>query len=769
MPLRRTTLGQLLVNNALPPELRNYDRVLDKKGVDALLRQVAEKYPDKYRDVSHALSVVGRDAAQSSGGNSFGLQALKRTLKADEDRKVLKQDLFRILADPKIPDDKKDDALVARIGKLAKTQQEEIYQESLKEGNPLAYQVISGARGSKMNLASLRGSDLLYVDHRNRVIPFPILRSYSQGLAPAEYWAGSYGARAGMAQAKFAVRDAGFLSKVLTQTVHRLLVSDLDEPGEPKTLRGLPVDIEDGDNEGALLAAPAGSYGRNTVLTPKILADLKKQGIKRLLVRSPTVGGPEDGGVYARDVGVREFGRLPVRGELPGIAAAHALAEPISQSQLCLAEGTLVRMADWSEKPIEQIRPGEWVFGSDTDGNLRPVRVVRTYNNGLKECVRTVFGLAALVSTPDHKILAKVGSNEPAISPVGLPASEFAAARTGSPVTFVSRQSQEACGELPTYDIEVDHPDHLFVLANGLIVSNSAKHSGGVAGAGASQLASGFPLINALIQSPKVFPSGAAHAEVDGTVSHVEAAPTGGQYLWIEGKRHHIPHGFALKVKPGDQVEAGDVLSEGNPNPAKIVEHKGVGEGRRYFVKAFKDAITGTGAHAHRRNVELLARGLVNHVRLTEEMGDYVPDDVVQYSALEHAYKPREGFQTLEPKRATGKYLERPYLHYSIGTRVRPSVVKELEEFGVTNVDAHDDPPPFVPEMIRGMANLSHDPDWMTQMYGSGLKGSLLKSTHRGASSSTEGTSFVPGLARSADFGQTGKVLPPNPAKPYGT
>jgi hypothetical protein len=34
---------------------------------------------------------------------------------------------------------------------------------------------------------------------------------------------------------------------------------------------------------------------------------------------------------------------------------------------------------------------------------------------------------------------------------------------------------------LETIDIEVDHPDHLFLLANNLIVSNS-KHGSGIGG-----------------------------------------------------------------------------------------------------------------------------------------------------------------------------------------------------------------------------------------------------------------------------------------------
>jgi hypothetical protein len=81
-------------------------------------------------------------------------------------------------------------------------------------------------------------------------------------------------------------------------------------------------------------------------------------------------------------------------------------------------------------------------------------------------------------------------------------------------------------------------------------------------------------------------------------------------------------------------------------------------------------------------------------------------------------------------------------------------MLKDFDDFDVHAVLAHNDPPPFEPEMIRGMYSLQHDPDWMTKMYGSGLKKGLLESVHRGGKSEERGTSFVPSLARSVDFGR---------------
>jgi len=621
--MRKTTLGQLLVNRALPEDLRDWNRVLDKGGIKQLLQEVAKKHPDKYREVAKALSDVGRDAAYSSGGQSFGLRHLRAAPAAAQMRLRMHKRLSEIYSDPQLSQEAREKKVIQVAAEEQKKLVDDVMKQAKDSGNPLADQVESGARGNAHNLNSLLGADLLYTNHKGDPVAIPVMRSYSQGLRPAEYYAGTFGARKGIIDLQQATADAGYLAKQLRAATHRLLVSEVDDEQEydEQRPRGLPVSTGDVDSEGALLSKAVGGYKRNTVLTPKILKDLRNQGVEDILVRSPTVGGPADGGIYARDAGVRERGQLAPIGDYAGIAAADALAEPVTQSAI------------------------------------------------------------------------------------------------------------------------------------------SSKHSGGVAGAEAKAIG-GFAAINQLAQVPKKFRGGATHTEVDGKVGGIQAAPQGGTFVLVNGKKHYVPQGLELKIKRGDEVEAGDVLSEGLPNPATVVRHKGVGEGRRYFVDVFRDTLHDANVGSDRRNIELLARGLINHVRLTDELTDdsaYVPDDVVPYQTLERAWQAREGTRTMNPSAAKGRYLEKPVLHYTIGTKVRPSVVKRLEQFGVQNVDVHDDEPPFVAEQIRAMSNVQQDPDWMTRMLGGNQEKSLLSGAHRGAVSDASGTSFVAPLAQAKDFGRSGK------------
>ena len=621
------TLGQLLINDALPEDIRDYRMVLDKKGAKAKLRELAEKYPEKYREVTHAWSNLGRRVSQDTGGYSFGMQHLRKSMAARKIQQKIRNRLKQIVDDDTIDDKTRRELITKFATGEMRGMQEAVFDEAMKAKNPLAYQVAGIGRGSKMSLSSLIGGDTMYVDHRDRPIPFPVLRSYSEGLSPEEYWAGAYGARKGVVATKMATQDAGFLGKQLNQISHRLVVTDrdYDDENQRAIMRGVPVDTDDPDNEGALLARDTGPYKKNTALTPKIIQHLNRLGNKRILVRSPMVGGSPEGGVYSNDVGVHEGGRLPGRGTQVGLMAAQALSEPISQGQL------------------------------------------------------------------------------------------------------------------------------------------STKHSGGVAGAGPTL--SGFEAINQLVQVPKQFKGGASHSHVDGRVQSIEDAPAGGKFVTIGNERHYVKQGFNVNVKKGQEIEAGDVLSDGMPNPSEIVKYKGVGEGRRYFTKAMRQAMNDAGMQNHRKNIELLSRGLINHVRLTEEHGDHVPDDVLPYSTLEHTWQPREGHAVVQPDKAVGQYLEAPVLHYTIGTRIRPSMLQDFKDFGIKNLTVHKNPPPFEPEMIRGMAAMRHDPDWVTRMYGSNLKSGLLESAQRGGKSEERGTSFVPSLIKAVDFGRNpdAVVKPPEP------
>ena len=299
-------------------------------------------------------------------------------------------------------------------------------------------------------------------------------------------------------------------------------------------------------------------------------------------------------------------------------------------------------------------------------------------------------------------------------------------------------------GEVNTRDIEVDHPDHLFLLDNGLIVSNS----GGVAGEDDKKI-SGFEELNQFLQVPEIFQGASTLATTDGSVSSIKPAPAGGYHVMVNDVEHFIPRGRELLVKKGSPVVAGDMLSDGTPNPSELVHYKGIGEGRKYFVEKFRELLEKNKAGVHRRNIEALARGFINRVRINDVDGynGYMINDVVPYDDFAEDYEPREGSKTVAPSAAKGTYLETPVMHYSIGTKLTPNVVKDLTSKGVGTIVVHDKEPVVSPEVVKARNILETDPDWMTRLSGENLKRSLLESARMGATSTPASTSYFPAAA----------------------
>ena len=270
----------------------------------------------------------------------------------------------------------------------------------------------------------------------------------------------------------------------------------------------------------------------------------------------------------------------------------------------------------------------------------------------------------------------------------------------------------------------------------------------------------GFNVVKNLATVPSTFPDAATVAELDGTVDSIMAAPQGGYHVTIGGQEHYVPADMPLRVKEGDTVEAGDTLSEGIVNPSDVVRLKGLGEGRRYFAERMTQALKESNYGANRRNVEVLARSLVNHVQVDDEgaAGQHLPGEVVTYQSWANGYRPRPDAQSIHPRKAVGQYLEAPAMHYSVGTRITPSVAKQLDNFGVELVQAHPQPVGVTPQMVSVVKTPEYTDDWMARLSSSYLKTRLLEDAQAGATSNVHSLHPIPGLAKGTEFGiQKGK------------
>jgi DNA-directed RNA polymerase subunit beta' len=280
----------------------------------------------------------------------------------------------------------------------------------------------------------------------------------------------------------------------------------------------------------------------------------------------------------------------------------------------------------------------------------------------------------------------------------------------------------------------------------------NVKHSGGVIG----KSKSGLPLIQQLLKIPKVFAGGATVSETDGKVTKIEDAPQGGFFVNVGDREHYIQPHQKLRIKIGDTTERGLPLSDGVVNPADVTRLRGIGEGRKFLANTLKEAYTDDDkGFINKIHMEVLARSLNSNVKIDDhtQFKDHVPGDIISVGLAQKSYSPEGAKETLV-NQAAGKYLAKPYLHYSMGTQLTPKMIEEIDFCGVKKVKTTDQEPPFSPVMVRLDDAPAVKDNWLSRLYSIHLKKKIMSSTHRGEEAEIHGTDFIPSYIRGTEFGK---------------
>ena len=178
-------------------------------------------------------------------------------------------------------------------------------------------------------------------------------------------------------------------------------------------------------------------------------------------------------------------------------------------------------------------------------------------------------------------------------------------------------------------------------------------HTGGVAG---DDITQGLPRVEELFEARK--PKGLAIiAEFGGTVSIrdtkkkrevvVTNKETG------DSKAYLIPYGSRIKVLEGQELEAGDELTEGSVNPHDILAIKGVRDVQDYMLREVQRVYRLQGVEINDKHIEVIVRQMLKKVRI-ENNGDsdFLPGVMVDALDFEDAVEKltREGKEPPEGK-----------------------------------------------------------------------------------------------------------------------
>ncbi|MBR2594531.1 MAG: DNA-directed RNA polymerase subunit beta' [Firmicutes bacterium] len=179
-------------------------------------------------------------------------------------------------------------------------------------------------------------------------------------------------------------------------------------------------------------------------------------------------------------------------------------------------------------------------------------------------------------------------------------------------------------------------------------------HTGGIAG---DDITQGLPRVEELFEARK--PKGLAIiSECGGTVTVNENKKKREVFVTDnetgEVKEYTIPYGSRIKVYDGDEIEAGDEITEGSVNPHDILKIKGLRGVQDYMIQEVQRVYRLQGVEINDKHIEVIVRQMLKRVKI-ENNGDtdFLPGSLVDWLTFENtnAELEKQGLQPAEGSR----------------------------------------------------------------------------------------------------------------------
>jgi DNA-directed RNA polymerase beta subunit/DNA-directed RNA polymerase beta' subunit len=322
--LSQTDKGRSTINQHLPNKYKLTSQ-LTADAAKKLYNDMARELPHEFPNIVQALKQTGDTHAYESGFTSSVADLAVDTRHRDATFKRADSAAASLRTGHK-PGLERDNKIAALYEKAAQDSYKGIKDQMKAKGSSFYHMVASGARGSNGQLMQMVSAPGIVLDAKDRRVPVPLNKSYAEGVTTSDYFMAAYGVRKGMMDRALQTEKPGAANKDIMATTASHLVSEND----CGTLKGVSLPITSRDVYDRFLAHDQFGHKRNEHVTPQLLSELGKKGVKDIVVRSPLrCLAPK--GVCAHCYGDDESGHLPQIGDNIGAKAGQTMTEPMTQ------------------------------------------------------------------------------------------------------------------------------------------------------------------------------------------------------------------------------------------------------------------------------------------------------------------------------------------------------------------------------------------------------------------------------------------------------
>ena len=680
-----TTAGRLIFNNALFPELWQYEqkedgtytlgKVMDKKTVGKLVDQCFQLFGnEKTAELLDRIKSLGYSFARRAG-------------------------MTVAIADIKVPEEKFDllDTAEQEVEKVSRLYrrglitEEERYRKTIqlwtkatedvtdammdnmardKDGfNPVYMMAISGARGNKQQIRQLAGMRGLMADPSGRIIDLPIKANFKEGLTVLDYFTSSHGARKGLADTALRTADSGYLTRRLVDVSQDVIVreDDCDVVGidlvrerarlatSPRQalemlkdkLIGRVLDKDVVNAETGELAVPA-----ETILDEQSLADIADAGVTAISLRGAHLGSDSD-------INHTNLVQKILLGESDDSIRA-TLKETMIQNMLNKDTVNAIVDSNGVEIYPADTRLTEEGIEAILNSDVKEVQVRNNEINGIE--VEAIVEGTGIIEPLKDRLVGRIAAEElinketgEVIVPLNGEITEELADEVVKHYDVVKIRSVLTCRSpygvcRKCYGRDLGTGDQVQVgEAVGIIAAQSIGepgtqltmrtfHTGGVAG---DDITQGLPRVEELFEARKP-KRNAIIAENEGVVRVVpNEGKKGTNTIFITGEDgieldYLIPYGSRIIVKDGDVVSLGARLTEGSINPHDIMRVMGTQATQRYLVYEVQKVYKSQGVEINDKHIEVIVRQMLHKVKIeTAGDADMLPGDMIDINTFD--------------------------------------------------------------------------------------------------------------------------------------
>jgi DNA-directed RNA polymerase beta' subunit len=649
--LREITVGRVIFNELLPLDLRYIDRVVDRKELQRIIQECHRRHgQERTVQLLDQLKAVGFKFATLSGVSiavtDLDVPAMRDQIIAETEAQV--EQLNRRFRDGIITAGERESE-VTRLWNEASDRVFDAITKNISKFNPVSMMADSGARGNKRQITQLAGMRGLMADPFGRLIEdLPIVHNFREGLNVLEYFISTHGARKGLADTALRTADAGYLTRRLVDVSQDVIVRGHD----CGTINGITVDtiwevprrcdecltliphvgkfchacgarlsedlqIVESLSEriaGRIASEPIYAYQPRTcercgaiahhahpfcqscgerlaeeaVESGEILVDeqqeiedkmaefLEKERLtEEVSIRSPLTCDMRQGICslcYGRDLSTK---RLVEIGEAVGIIAAQSIGEPGTQLTMrtfhtggVAGTGTLTGVADVKKKKQDMIRQlhqdirqGFVTLDELGTGERERNKAIQDMLKVLEEPVRGLLRVVELFEARRPKGQAITSDVDGVVADISRKGLRKVIIHSEQPITAPESIFKDA-----VLAEEVLRPGTEEVIAH-----------------------RGVAVTKRVLQVLE-----------EAGVTHIRIQ-----------KEYLVPYRGYLEVRKGQQVAAGDRLTEGPLNPQEVLEMKGVSGVRDYLVREIQKVYREQGVEINDKHVEVIVRQML--------------------------------------------------------------------------------------------------------------------------------------------------------------